>query len=94
MRVLTSVASDIPAPTTDDRSLREKVIDAFRDQSWAPDFGENVVVRSGVVQLWGTVSSDAHREALVVAAKNVPGVKGVEDSIDVVDYRAEGNLLD
>jgi CBS domain-containing protein len=94
MRVLTSVASDIPAPTTDDRSLREKVIDAFRDQSWAPDFGENVVVRNGVVQLWGTVSSDAHREALVVAAKNVPGVKGVEDNIDVVDYRAEGNLLD
>jgi osmotically-inducible protein OsmY len=46
------------------------------------------------VQLWGTVSSDAHREALVVAARNVPGVRGVEDNIDVVDYRAEGNLLD
>ena len=94
MRVLTSVASDIPAPTTDDRSLRAKVIEAFKDQSWAPDFGENIVVRDGIVQLWGTVSSDAHREALVVAARNVPGVKGVEDNIDVVDYRAEGQLLD
>ena len=44
MRVLTSVASDIPAPTTDDRSLRAKVIEAFKGQSWAPDFGENIVV--------------------------------------------------
>jgi CBS domain-containing protein len=94
MRVLTSVATDIPAPTTDDRSLRAKVIDAFKDQSWAPDFGENIVVRDGVVQLWGTVSSEAHREALVVAARNVPGVKAVEDNIEVIDYRAEGNLLD
>ena len=94
MRVLTSVASDIPAPTTDDRSLRAKVIEAFKGQSWAPDFGENIVVRDGVVQLWGTVSSEAHREALVVAARNVPGVKEVEDNIDVVDYRAEGQLLE
>jgi CBS domain-containing protein len=94
MRVLTSVASDIPAPTTDDRSLRAKVIEAFKDQSWAPDFGENIVVKNGVVQLWGTVSSEAHREALVVAAKNVPGVRDVEADIEVIDYRAEGALLD
>jgi osmotically-inducible protein OsmY len=46
------------------------------------------------VQLWGTVSSEAHREALVVAAKNVPGVRDVEDDIEVIDYRAEGALLD
>jgi osmotically-inducible protein OsmY len=52
------------------------------------------VVRDGVVQLWGTVSSEAHRDALVVAARNVPGVKSVEDNIEVIDYRAEGNLLD
>jgi CBS domain-containing protein len=94
MRVLTSVATDIPAPTTDDRSLHAKIIDAFKGQSWAPDFGENIVVRDGVVQLWGTVSSEAHRDAMVVAARNVPGVKSVEDNIEVIDYRAEGSLLD
>ena len=94
MRVLTSVAPAIPMPTTDDRRLRESVIETFRAQSWAPEFGENVVVRNGVVQLWGTVSSEAHRKALVVAAQNVPGVKAVEDQMDVIDYRAEGQLLD
>jgi osmotically-inducible protein OsmY len=53
-----------------------------------------VYVKNGVVQLWGTVSSEAHREALVVAAKNVPGVRDVEADIEVIDYRAEGALLD
>lgn len=94
MRVLTSAAPAIPMPTTDDRRLRESVIETFRAQSWAPEFGENVVVKEGVVQLWGTVSSEAHRKALVVAAQNVPGVKAVEDQMDVIDYRAEGQLLD
>lgn len=94
MRVLTAMAPVIPAPTMDDRRLRENVIAAFRSQSWAPEFGENVVVKDGVVQLWGTVSSEAHRKALVVAAQNVPGVQAVEDQMDVIDYRVEGQLLD
>jgi len=90
MRILASVAPDVPAPTTDDRTIRERVLAAYKGQHWAPDFGENVVVKDGVVHLWGSVSSEPQREALLVGARNVPGVKGVVDHIDVVNPVADG----
>jgi osmotically-inducible protein OsmY len=36
------------------------------------------MVVEGIVQIWGFVDSQEQREALRVAAGNVPGVKGVE----------------
>ena len=37
----------------------------------------NIVVRDGIVELWGTY--ERQREALKVAAENIPGVKAVKD---------------
>jgi BON domain len=37
----------------------------------------DVVVKDGAVQLWGTITEDAQREALKVCAENIPGVKSV-----------------
>ena len=42
----------------------------------------NAVVADGVVHLWGTPPDDALRQAFVVAAESVPGVKAVEDHMD------------
>ena len=39
----------------------------------------NVVVRDGVVELWGVIIDDRQRQALKVAAENIPGVKAVKD---------------
>jgi BON domain len=41
----------------------------------------NVVVRNGVVELWGTITDERERQALIVVSANVPGVKTVHDHL-------------
>ena len=41
----------------------------------------NPIVRNGVVELWGATTDKRERQALVVAAENVPGVKAVRDQL-------------
>jgi CBS domain-containing protein len=90
MRVLATIEPGAAAPTDDDRTIRERVLEAYKGQSWAPDFGENVVVKDGVVHLWGSVRTESQRQALLVGARNVAGVRDVVDHIDVVSPVAEG----
>ena len=90
MRVLATMESSAAAPTADDRTIRERVLQAYKGQSWAPDFGENVVVKDGVVHLWGSVRTESQHQALLVGARNVAGVRDVVDHIDVVSPVAEG----
>ena len=47
--------------------------------------GLNAVVRDGIVDLSGVITDDRQRNAVVVAAKNVPGVKAVHDHMCWVD---------
>jgi osmotically-inducible protein OsmY len=52
----------------------------FSDEAWSPrDF--NVVVRNGVVELWGTILDERERQAAKVAVENVAGVKAVRDHL-------------
>jgi Mg/Co/Ni transporter MgtE len=90
MRVLATIEPETAAPTEDDRTLRDRVLQAYKGQSWAPYFGENVVVKDGVVHLWGSVRTEAQHQALLVGARNVAGVREVVDHIDVVSPVAEG----
>ena len=48
---------------------------------WAPAAMVNVVVHKGVVELWGAVIDERQRDALKVAAENIPGVKGLKDHL-------------
>jgi osmotically-inducible protein OsmY len=41
----------------------------------------NVIVKDGVVDLWGTVGSSAEHSAVRVAAENMPSVRGVNDHL-------------
>ena len=62
-----------------DRTIRLEVLDRLAKQSWT-DFGSrNIIVRDGVVHLWGLVGSPAEHEALLALAQEVPGVKRVAD---------------
>jgi len=45
----------------------------------------NVVVCDGVVELCGAIVDERQREALKVAAENVPGVKEVKDHLAWVE---------
>jgi CBS domain-containing protein len=74
--------SPAAAPSSlDDQAIRDNVLRAIESQKWAPAASINVIVRDGVVDLWGTVTDDRERQALVVAAENTHGVKAVKNHI-------------
>ena len=62
------------------RAIRDELLSRLeRQQTWT-DFGSrNVIVTDGKVHLWGLISSDAERKALIALAEGVPGVTAVID---------------
>lgn len=62
-----------------DREIRTRVHQTLRNKDFATHGALNVIVEDGIVELWGWVESDTEREALVLAATEVPGVKDVKD---------------
>ncbi|MBY6264193.1 CBS domain-containing protein [Azospirillum sp. 412522] len=90
LRALASVSPETPAAAPDDRALKDRVTAAVKELSWESRSHDAIVVRNGVVQLWGFVSSGSQRDALRVAAERVPGVKAVENNIQVVDPAESG----
>lgn len=76
---------DTKSYSGEDNQIRKAVMAALSHVSWRP-CALNVSVREGLVVLRGTVKSDNDRKAAVVAAENVPGVKGVEDQLSKVSY--------
>lgn len=81
MRAMVSVARAVPPPATDDMAIRQKLMDEIQKADWAPSATIDVVVRDGIVELWGVIIDDRQREALKVAAENIPGVKTVKDHL-------------
>jgi CBS domain-containing protein len=83
MHALVSLAVETKAPAGDDAAIREQILAECGKQSWAPMV--NVVVRNGVVALWGAITDERERQAIIVASENVPGVKNVHDHLVWVD---------
>ena len=63
----------------DDETIRQQIRLALRDEAWPSASTPNFTVKNGVVSFWGTVESDAERDALRVLCENIPGVQKVED---------------
>jgi CBS domain-containing protein len=81
LHALASVAREVsPGPKTDE-TIRDGVLAELDRQDWSPRRLVDVVVRNGVVELWGTVFDASQRDAVRVAAENVPGVKAVKSHI-------------
>ena len=85
LHALAGVAREIKPAATDDQAIRERLLAELARQPWAPVSLVNVIVRDGVVELWGTITDERERQAMIVAAENVPGVKGVKDHLAWVD---------
>jgi CBS domain-containing protein len=76
-----SAQSPIDAGEETDRSIRLDLLDRLSHQKWT-DFGEiNVIVKGGIVHLWGLVYSPSERKALLALAEDVPGVVSVSDEM-------------
>jgi CBS domain-containing protein len=83
LHALASVAREVKAPAGDDATIRERIIAECAKQPWAPHV--NVVVRDGVVELWGVITDERERQAFIVVTENVPGVKAVRDHLAWVE---------
>jgi len=79
MHAMVSLARSAPTLPKDDATIREKLLAEIQKEQWAPAAMTNVVVRDGVVELWGVVADERQRTALRVAAENIPGVTAVRD---------------
>jgi CBS domain-containing protein len=66
----------------DDRTIRQKLLAELRDQKWVHTWAADIIVRDRAVHIW--VSDDRsseERQALRIAAENIPGVRSVEEHL-------------
>src|SRR5580692_594757 len=84
LQAVASLARDIPDPTADDDHIRNRIINALEKNNWCP-FGLGVMVRGGIVHLSGVITEERSRQAAIVCAENVTGVKKVHDHLCWVD---------
>jgi CBS-domain-containing membrane protein len=85
LQAVANFAPEIDSLSPEDVAIRGRILTTLKDQPWAPVPSIGVTVRNGVVQLSGVITDERQREALRVAAENIPGVKNVEDNIVWVD---------
>jgi len=81
MHAMVSLARAEPKSAKDDATIREMLLAEMQKESWAPAAMANVVVCDGVVELWGVIIDERQREALKIAAENIPGVRAVKDHL-------------
>ena len=82
VHALAGLARDAKPTSSSDQAIRDRIVAELAGQSWAPTSLINVIVRDGVVELWGSITDERERQAIIVAAENVPGVKAVEDHVE------------
>ncbi len=71
-----------PSAQDASRGIRAELLSRLEQQQEWTDFGSrNVIVTDGKVHLWGLISSEAERKALISLAEGVPGVKQVIDEM-------------
>lgn len=80
LRALAAAPPIHPEVNVDDRTIRDNLLKHLDEQSWAGG-AVNVIVSEGVVSLWGLYDSEKQHEAYLVAARNAPGAKSVEDHL-------------
>lgn len=81
VRAMVSMARVMPAAPQSDEAIRKALLAEMKKQEWAPMGATNLVVRDGVVELWGAIIDERQRKALKVVAENIPGVKAVKDHL-------------
>ena len=84
LQAVASLAREIPDPTADDDHIRGRILNALEKNDWCP-LGLNVVVRDGIAHLSGIITDERSRQAAIVGAENVAGVKKVHDHLCWVD---------
>lgn len=81
IRALASLGQPDEPFSVDDARLRDAIVSVMSGARWGLP-AESVLVKDGVVHLWGVVGSEEEDRAIRVAAERVPGVKRVESHLE------------
>jgi osmotically-inducible protein OsmY len=68
-----------------DADIRQRVMDELEKQPWAPIALIDIVVKDGVVELWGSITDAKQGDALRVCAENIPGAKAVVSHLSWIE---------
>jgi CBS domain-containing protein len=82
IRALASVPPDALPVASTDQQLHDAIVRELSDHRWAQP-SQNVIVKEGIVHLWGVIRSEEERRAICVAAESVPGVKEVKSHLEL-----------
>jgi CBS domain-containing protein len=85
MHALASLGRAAPAAANSDTAIRDQILKELDKQVWAPVALIDVVVRDGVVELWGTITEEKQGVGLKVVAENIPGVKKVVNHLTWIE---------
>src|SRR5262245_33566951 len=64
VHALAGVARDVKPITATDAAIREALVRELASQPWAPASLINVIVKAGVVELWGAITEERQRQAI------------------------------
>jgi CBS domain-containing protein len=81
VQALATLARETADTLPNDATLRELALAEIDKQPWSPGALINVIVRDGVVELWGTILDERKRQAVRVVAEDVPGTRQVKDHL-------------
>jgi CBS domain-containing protein len=81
LRAFASLAREMKPSPASDGSIRESLLGELERQKLAPVATLRVIVRNGVVDLWGVITDERQRLGIRVAAENTRGVKAVRDHL-------------
>ena len=86
LRALSGVLRQAAQPKVlTDAEIRQEIMAEFDRNRWVPDDSVTVRVDEGVVILEGTIFDNRDRAAMIVAARNVPGVRAVQDDLTWIE---------
>lgn len=93
LHALARLSSEAKPAEGNDRLIRERLLTDLRREPWAPLGTIDIIVRDGIVDLWGSITDERERQALIVAAENIAGVKSVRDNLVWVDTMSAMTFL-
>jgi len=81
LRAFAALAQETQPSTASDAAIQARIVAELNKQPWGPLAQLNIVVRNGIVELWGAITDERERQAIIVVAENTAGVKRVRDHL-------------
>ena len=79
LRALANLLRTAPRQSKSDEAIRTRILTELEKQTWSAGTVVEVLVRKGIVDVWGTVDEARQRDAIKVLVESTPGVRRVED---------------